>query len=219
MSTEKLSALSEDESGPWTSPDRPPEDAQSVAHALHELTARFRLVLENASEVILQYDASGCLLWASPSLRTTFGFDDVAVVGTHLRFEHPDDDAAVETLFQERLLAGDDVIHTRGRALCADGTVRWASSRIRVVRDGAGGIDYIVTTIRDVTAQTEAERALSASEAQYRLMAENSSDFVSLTTSEGLIAWVSPGVTSVLGWDPGELLGRRGIDGSRPWRR
>ena len=216
MTGQDLSAHSGGGGGRATPQDRPVDDALALARALHDLTDRFRLVLENVSDVIVQYDAHGRVLWASPSLRTTFGYDDVAAVGTRLRFEHPDDAGSGEAYVAARIRDGSDVIDNHARVVCADGTVRWAMSRTRVVRHESGDIHFVVVTIRDVTEQIDASRALSESEARFRLMAESSSDFVSLTDAGGTIRWVSSGVTKVLGWEPEDLVGHRGLDFFRP---
>ena len=186
------------------------EDARSVADALHELTARFRLVLENAADVIVQYDADGQVLWASPSLRSTFGYDDTAVVGTRLRFEHPEDAGDAEAHVREVMGAGLDVIDNSHRVVHADGSDRLATSRTRVVRDADGAVAYAVVTIRDVTEQVEAERALVASEAHFRMLADNATDVILHTeSSSGLIDWASPSALAILGHRPDELVGTR----------
>jgi diguanylate cyclase (GGDEF)-like protein/PAS domain S-box-containing protein len=217
MPADDLSAHSGDGHGSSSIAYRPPDDAQILARALHDLTARFRLVLENASDVILQYDDAGLVLWASPSLRTTFGYDDLAVVGTALRFEHPDDAGAAEKLVETRMRDGLDVIDSSSRVVCADGTLRTVTSRTRVVRYPTGAIDYAVVTIRDVTEQVEAEAALSASEAHYRMLADNATDLILHTSAAtGLIDWVSPSVVTILGYASGELLGHRVVDLMHP---
>jgi diguanylate cyclase (GGDEF)-like protein/PAS domain S-box-containing protein len=69
---------------------------------------------------------------------------------------------------------------------------------------------------RDVTAQHEAEKALSRSQDQYRLLAENASDVVWRTDLDAVVEWVSPSITSVLGWSPDELVGSRILDHVHP---
>jgi len=155
MPADKPTAPLGDGDGTPVSVPRPAQEAQSVAHALRRLTSHIGLVLENISDAIIQFDADGRVLWASPSLHRIFGYDDEAVVGTHLRFEHPDDAAQVSRTIVERMAVGEDVIDTRGRALCADGSVLWAASRTRVVRTAGGEVDYIVVTVRDVTERPE----------------------------------------------------------------
>lgn len=81
------------------------------------------------------------------------------------------------------------------------GTERW--SDLRCARTGDG----ISIMWRDVTEQFAANRALAESEERFRLLAENASDVV-IHLRAGVIAWVSPSIERVLGWDPDQLAGR-----------
>ncbi len=76
----------------------------------------------------------------------------------------------------------------------------------------AGGI----AVATDVTEHTLALTALRDSEDRFRLLAENSSDFVLRTSDHGVIEWVSPSVVGMTGWDPSELIGRLEVDFVHP---
>ena len=52
------------------------------------------------------------------------------------------------------------------------------------------------------------ERALRESEERYRLMAENSTDLISRTTTSGVILYASDACRRLLGYQPSELVGR-----------
>ena len=74
---------------------------------------------------------------------------------------------------------------------------------IRATRCGDG----IALTWRDVTDRHRVAQALSLSERQYRLLADNSSDVIMLGTLEDGLTWVSPSVATVFGRKPDEVLG------------
>jgi len=57
-----------------------------------------------------------------------------------------------------------------------------------------------------------AERRGSASEARYRLIAEHSTDVITLRDMDGMLRYVSPSITDLLGWSPQELVGHAADD-------
>ena len=70
----------------------------------------------------------------------------------------------------------------------------------------------MVSSIRDVTAQVEAEQELAQREQQYRLLAENATDAVFLMDGDWVITWASPAVATQFGYERDELLGRARLD-------
>jgi diguanylate cyclase (GGDEF)-like protein/PAS domain S-box-containing protein len=83
---------------------------------------------------------------------------------------------------------------------------RWID--IRAVRDG----EQVSFTWRDVTDRDAVSKKLAASEEQFRLLAENSSDVVVRVDHDGMIIWVSPSVTPVLGWSQDDWIDHRATD-------
>jgi diguanylate cyclase (GGDEF)-like protein/PAS domain S-box-containing protein len=67
--------------------------------------------------------------------------------------------------------------------------------------------DGLILTWRDITERQETVNAMAASEEEYRLLAENSSDMV-VRLRGGVVLWASPSVEDVLGWAPSALVGR-----------
>ena len=68
---------------------------------------------------------------------------------------------------------------------------------------------------RERVARKEAEQLLEAKsrelweqQERYRTLVENSSDVVATADMAGVLTWVSESVTSLLGWTPGQLVGK-----------
>jgi PAS domain S-box-containing protein len=61
---------------------------------------------------------------------------------------------------------------------------------------------------QDITQQKESENALLNSEQKFRLLAENSGDIISVHAADGTIWYISPSVTTVLGYDVDDVIGR-----------
>jgi PAS domain S-box-containing protein len=88
----------------------------------------------------------------------------------------------------------------------------------------SGALDYIVKSSESMTdlphiaetaikqwqilqLQEDMQIALAESEAQFRLLAENSSDMISRHNTEGIFIYVSPACRTILGYEPEELTG------------
>ena len=74
----------------------------------------------------------------------------------------------------------------------------------------------LVITITDLTWRKESEEALAKSEKKFRGVAERSSDLIILTGLDGKAFYVSPSVTTILGWQPEEITGKKPEDFIHP---
>ena len=52
--------------------------------------------------------------------------------------------------------------------------------------------------------------------ALFRCVVESSRDLVYLLDDQGIVRYVSPGVTDVLGYEPGDLIGTDSLEGVHP---
>ena len=85
--------------------------------------------------------------------------------------------------------------------------LRYYDIRATQVRTGT-----IILTWRDVTERIEDGQHIAASEQQFRMLAENMGDVVTLVDDDGTITWVSNSVEQVLGAPAGHWLGRHIFD-------
>jgi PAS domain S-box-containing protein len=105
-------------------------------------------------------------------------------------------------------------------------TVRQYRSVLAPIREGGQvrglvGIDIDVSELRRAEqelaeSQRRIERALRESEAQYRLLAEHSSDLISRHSVTGQWVYVSPACLAVYGFEPEELIGTHPLDRVHP---
>ncbi|MFI5036200.1 MAG: PAS domain S-box protein [Acidimicrobiales bacterium] len=175
-----------------------------------ELTEQYRLLAENASDVVFRTDVNFQLEWVSPSVQDLLGQRPDQVIGHPVtEFFHPDDLDAI----QRQVFESSPGQHEMGefRLRTGGGEYRWVSLFARSVHDGGSAIGY-VGSVRDAQATREKRDELAASEARYRLLAENASDVVAVGDGDGVLTWVSESVTSLMGWPPSELVGRRFVE-------
>ncbi len=102
----------------------------------------------------------------NPALCKLLGYQAGDLIGHQLHeVSHPDDLPLTERVL-DRLLGGDeDVVEVEKRYLHADGQIIEVVVNTALMRDDSGRAEYLISQIRDVTAQRMAERALQESNA------------------------------------------------------
>lgn len=169
--------------------------------------AEFRLLAENASDLVFRSDVHLVLQWVSPSVRSVLGYDATDLIGTSSReLVHPDDQQAMAHAAQSTA-AGQPVTY-RARFRRSDGHWKWLEITVRPLLDEHGELIGRIGSGRDVDDEQAALQALRESEARYRLLAENSSDIVATGNNHGTLTWISDSVTEDLGWAPHEVVDR-----------
>lgn len=176
-----------------------------------QLIEKYRLLAENASDVVYQTDIDGVIKWMSPSTRT-LGWDAQALIGTSIIDIISEEDRAKALLARERVRSGAPSAHFEARFVDEHGGVRWMSASAKPLRAPDGTVEAFVVGLRDIDTEVATRRSLAKSEEHFRLVAENSSDVLYETDVEGIIRWISPSVHQVLGWLPSELVGTRAVD-------
>jgi len=136
--------------------------------ALQQREARYRLVTENAHDVILRLGLDGCPLYVSgASLRVT-GFAPAELIGRPLSERIHPEDVPVFTQALARLAAGsaDGAIEFRLRH--RDGHYSWFESSQRPVFDDAGAPTELVASLRNIDLRRQSEQIANAASVKLR---------------------------------------------------
>jgi PAS domain S-box-containing protein len=128
--------------------------------ALLESEAQFRLLAENASDMISRLTTEGRLLYVSPACTTILGYSPEEMTGI-VCFDliHEKDRQEIRTLFNGKPSdAAQTIAH---RALHKNGKYIWLESSARAILDRKSGeIIEIQASSRDITERKNAEEAL-----------------------------------------------------------
>lgn len=183
--------------------------ARHVADAaLAESEARFRLLAENASDIITRTLPDGTIDFVSDAIRTVLGYEPEELLGRVGRELVSEADLPGVLAVAEGSLV-DIPTTTRLRIRHKAGHLVWCEATSRVIRDDAGNPIARVSVTRDATAQVAAERALSGARdelAEAQRIAHVGSWTVNLATGER--AW-SPEALDIFGLEAGPNVGDR----------
>jgi PAS domain S-box-containing protein len=131
-----------------------------LARSLRESERRYRVLADYASDLVVRVDASGRLLYVSPSAKEMLGWelDELAATPVREIIHAQDIPALAQTMKQLHLFGGTST--ATYRALHNDGHYVWIEGRARAVPGEAEGVPEVVFACRDITQRKSAELAL-----------------------------------------------------------
>jgi PAS domain S-box-containing protein len=184
--------------------------------AMRESEKRYRLLAENATDVIWVTDLKLKPTYFSPSVTRLLGCSvEEAMVGTLEGTLAPSSIDRAIRAFKRAMAATrqDPAGPTTPQRLelefiRKDGSTIWLDTTVGFIRDAEGQPIEIMGVLRDVTERREAEKALRISEERFRHLIDTTSDWVWETDEQGTYTYVSPRIHEILGYLPEEVLGR-----------
>jgi PAS domain S-box-containing protein len=180
------------------------EERYNAEEALRQSEERYRILAENAVDLICQTDLDGVFNYISPSVKW-LGYKQDDLLGRRFTEFLPEDErnSASEGFIEDLK----DLRHKQYelRVLRKDGSIAWMDLSINyVVEDGApvkvNGIG------RDITERKLAEEALRESEIKFKSYIDQSIDGIFIADVSGRFIDVNPAVCTSLGYTREELL-------------
>ncbi|MNH90169.1 Sensory/regulatory protein RpfC [compost metagenome] len=89
-----------------------------------------------------------------------------------------------------------------------NGNLIWVSKHVSVVRDTQNQPLYYIAHVINISAKKAIEVKMREAESMYKLISENASDIISYMTPEGITEYCSPSIRDVLGYEPGDWIGK-----------
>lgn len=166
---------------------------EQTERKLRESELRFRLLAENATDIISRHTPDGNYLYASPACKSSMGYDPDDLVGKNLyRLIHHDDQIKVKKFFARRRENHNKNKPILYRLRRKEGEYRWFESNIRLITDEqTNQINEIQLASRDVTDRVIDKKA--------RLRGQQLAHVFRLSTMEEMASGMAHEISQPLG--------------------
>ncbi|MEA2359798.1 MAG: hypothetical protein QOI62_3058 [Solirubrobacteraceae bacterium] len=180
-------------------------ERRAAQFALETSERRFRTLAAASPAGIFALDGEGRLRYANERLREIMDLESGSA-RDHMWLERIVEEDR-ERAFTEARRSRDENVRTSFDVRLDVGAERWGRVHLAPVADVDGAVTSFVGTLDDVTVEVTARHALAAREAEYRMLAEHSTDFLSRHSPGAQFLYASPVARTMLGWNPEALLG------------
>ncbi|MGO9147148.1 MAG: PAS domain S-box protein [Desulfomonilia bacterium] len=172
----------------------------------------YRQLVENASDVIVETDASGYIQFINPACERLIGYTTDECVGKHyLDFVRSDFHKEFARATGRQFVKKTPSIYFEAALIRKDGGEVWIGQNIKLLRDGDTPLGFHAVA-RDITEIRRAEDALRKSEEQYRQLVENASDIIYETDASGYFRYLNPAAEKNCGYSINEFIGKHYLD-------
>jgi PAS domain S-box-containing protein len=131
---------------------------------------------------------------------------------TFLDITHPDDRPATRALQQNAVKGKRESFEVEKRYIRKNGAIVWVHVSVGAIHDASGHVTHTIGLITDITERKRSEEALRESEAQFRALAESTTDWLWEIDEQGRYTYCSPKIRDLLGYEPDEALGKTPFD-------
>ena len=181
---------------------------RKAEEAIRNSELEFRMLAENAFDIINRHSPDGTCLYVSPAIKTISGFGPAEIVGHRgSEFIHPDDILRTEETCRQ-MTPDHPSVTIAYRCRHRDGHYLWVESSFRAVfEESTGQISGVYGVTRDISARIAAEDAMRESEEKYRLLSEASRDLIYLIGPDDRVLYVNSHAAALVQKPTSEITG------------
>ncbi len=177
---------------------------------LEQANAELTRVFNNIDEVIYsaRRNPYQIMQWSEACYKVYGYTSEEFIRRSYLWYELilPEDKHTIDDL-NDMMLTG-QVSTVEYRIRHRDGRIRWIEACVTPTLNDKREIVRVDGVNRDITERKNAQQALRDNEQRFRALIEKSKDGVALADKDGVIQYVSPAITAILGYTQAELLGQ-----------
>jgi PAS domain S-box-containing protein len=167
----------------------------------------FQALVENWPDGILLVDTEGVIRYANGACGNLVGVEPEQLVGRAVfALVHPDDARGLQQKHQQLVRSPGRAQSAELRVLHRDGICRVVEGVARSLPDESGEV-VVVSSLRDITARRETEKALRESEDLFRRLSESNLDGI-VIHEDGCIREINPVISSMFGYERAEIIGK-----------
>jgi PAS domain S-box-containing protein len=186
-----------------------------ILEQLRETNQALQSLVDSSPLAICLIDGDGRVSLWNPAAESIFGWPADEVIGRLLPVVPPEDLTRFRSLVA-RVMRGDRLGEIALKRRKKDGTLidvnLWASP----LHDAEGRVNQILGMYTDMTAYRRTEEALRTSEEYHRALLANSHDIICVVDATAAMQYISPSLTTILGFTRDDLIGQCAFDFVHP---
>ena len=181
-----------------------------------ERESLFSAVVESSNDAIITKLLDDTITGWNGAAERLFGFTAAEAIGKSINIIVPPDRRDEVRNIVERINRGEPIEHYETSRVRKDGSTVDVSLSISPIRSASGKIVGISKAARDITENKRTQQALSQEIEERRRIFDSSNDLILVTDTAGNFIQVSPSVTTILGYEPSDMIGHSAVEFIHP---
>ncbi len=191
-------------------------EAASERRLRTEREGLFSAVVESSNDAIITKLLDGTITGWNGAAERLFGFTAAEAIGKSINIIVPPDRRTEISKVVERIDRGEPIELYETARVHKDGRSIDVSLSISPIRTASGKIVGISKAARDITESKRTQKALSREMEERRRIFDTSNDLILVTDTAGNFIQVSPSVTSILGYQPADMIEHSAVEFIHP---